>query len=169
MSTHPPSFPDRHLQTLTDDQLQVNKALSSFEEFNIDDLLATVRSSSERVRIYAEGLMDDIIVSTHQTVKNNHKVSNGIHEIAKQTGEEVGELREKIEELLKQQKLFQGALDAVSGKNSLLTFLMEYLSKYTSAIVLGVSYIVLPEKHQSNLRKTNRQWSLRPFTSQAHR
>lgn len=134
MSARPPTT---NLRTRTDDQSQVDKALSPFKEFNIDDLLAAVRSSSERVRVCAEGVMDDIIVSTHQTVHNNHKVSDGIHMITKQTGEEVGQLRGKIDEILKQQKSFQTALDAVSSKNSLLSFLMEYLSKLKAAIVLG--------------------------------
>jgi hypothetical protein len=135
VSARPPRT--TNLRTRTDDQSQVDKAMSPFKEFNIDDLFAAVRSSSERVRVCAEGVMDDIIVSTHQTVHNNHEVSDGIHAITKQTGEEVGQLRGKIDEILKQQKSFQTALDAVSSKNSLLSFLMEYLSKLEAAIVLG--------------------------------
>ena len=123
------------LRTCADDRSQVGKATSPFKEFNIDDLFAAVRSSSERVRVCAEGVMDDIIVDMHQTVHKNHKVSNGIHVITKQTGEDVGQLRGKIDEILKQQKFFQTALDAVSGKNSLLSFLMEYLSKSKTATV----------------------------------
>jgi hypothetical protein len=111
--------------------------MSPFKELNIDDLLSAVRSSSEKVRVCAEEVMDDIIISTHQTAHNNHKMSSGIQVITKQTGEEVGQLRGKIEEILEQQKSFQAALDAVSSKNSLLSFLMEYLSKLKAAIVLG--------------------------------
>jgi hypothetical protein len=107
-------------------------------DFNIEDLLAAVRSSSERVRVCAEEVMDNIIVTTHQTVNNSHKVSNDIHMITRQTEEEVGQLRGKIDEILKHQKSFQLALDAVSSKNSLLSFLMEYLSKLKSDIVPGI-------------------------------
>ena len=144
--------------------------MSPFRDFNIDDLFAAVRSSSERVRVCAEGVMDDITINTHQTVHSNHRVSDGIHAIAKQTGEEVGQLRGKIDEILQQQKSFQAALDAVSGKNSLLSFLMEYLSKLKAALVLGGTlYTHLPEKNKSNnLRKTSHQRSLRPSTSQRH-
>jgi hypothetical protein len=129
--------PTIHLRTRTDDQSQVDKAMSSFKGFDIDDLLGAVRSSSERVRVCAGEIMDNIIVSAHQTIHNNHKMSKDIHMIAHQTEEEVGELRGKIDEILKHQKSFQTALDAVSGKNSLLSFLMEYLSKLKAATVLG--------------------------------
>jgi hypothetical protein len=134
--------PTIRLRTRTDDQSQVNKAMSSFKGFDIDGLLGEVRSSSEMVRVCAEGIMDNIIVSAHQTIHNNHMMSKDIHTITQQTEEEVGELRGKIDEILKHQKSFQTALDAVSGKNSLLSFLMEYLSKLKTAIVLG-GYAIL--------------------------
>lgn len=73
--------------------------------------------------------MDKLVVNSHETIHKNHRMSQDIHKITFQTGEEVGELRGKIEEILKHQKSFQIALDAVSGKNSLLCFLMEILSK----------------------------------------
>jgi len=130
-------LPTIHLRTCTDDQSQVNKAMSPFKGSDIDDLLGAVRISSERVRVYAEEIMDNIIVSAHQTIQNNYKMSKDIHVTTQQTEEEVGELRGKIDEILKHQKSFQTTLDAVSGKNSLLSFLMEYLSKLKAAIVLG--------------------------------
>ncbi|KAE9373805.1 hypothetical protein N431DRAFT_407513 [Stipitochalara longipes BDJ] len=105
----------------------MGKAMHPFKDFNIDDLLAEVRCSSERVRACVEEVIDDMIVSTHQTVVGNNMVSKDIYVIAQQTEEEVGQLREKIEEILKQQKSFQAALDAASGKNGLLSFLMEYV------------------------------------------
>lgn len=73
--------------------------------------------------------MDNIIVNSHQTIHSNHRTTTDIHMITQQTEGEVGELREKIDEILKHQRSFQVTLDAVSGKNSLLSFLMEYLSK----------------------------------------
>jgi hypothetical protein len=142
--------------------------MRSFKDLNIDDLLAAVRSSSERVRVCADEVMDDIIISTHQTVNNNRKVSNDIHTITRQAREEVGQLRGKIDEILKQQKSFQTALDAVSCKNSLLSFLIEYLSKLNPLSFLALGYTHLPEKNQSSLRKTSRQRSLHPSTSQVH-
>jgi len=104
----------------------VGKAMSSFKNFDIDDLLAAVRSSSDKVRACAEGMMDNIIVVTHQTTQN-------IHNIMQQTEDEVGELRGKIEEILHHQKSFQLTLDSISGKNNLLSFLMEWLSKFFQA------------------------------------
>src|SRR5215469_6368454 len=100
--------------------------MSSFKNFDIDDLLAAVRSSSDKVRACAEGMMDNIIVVTHQTTQN-------IHNIMQQTEDEVGELRGKIEEILHYQKGFQLTLDSISGKNNLLSFLMEWLSKFLQA------------------------------------
>ena len=112
--------------------------MSPLRGFNTDDLLGQVRSCSERVRVFAEGMIDDIIVSAHQTVHDNHKMSKNIHQITQHTEEGVGELRGKINEILKHQKSFQAALDAVSGKNSLHSFLMEYLSKFKSYAFGGV-------------------------------
>ena len=79
-------------------------------------------------------MMDNIIVSSHQTLQTNHETTRDIHMIAQQTEEEIVELRGKIEEILKHQKSFQIALDATSGKNSLLSFLTEYLSTYLCII-----------------------------------
>jgi hypothetical protein len=138
---------------------------------NIEDLLAEVRRSSERVRFCAEEVMDKIIVTTHQTVNNSHKVSSDIHMITRQTEKEVGQLRGKIDEILNHQKSFQLALDAVSSKNSLLSFLMEYLSKWKSDIVPGnqeLGYNHLLEKNQGSLRKPGHPRSLHSSTSQAH-
>lgn len=75
--------------------------------------------------------MDNIIVDANQTIHANDKITKDIHVIAQHTEGEVGELRGKIEEILKHQKSFQATLDAISGKNSLLSFLLEYLSKST--------------------------------------
>lgn len=69
------------------------------------------------------------VVSTHQTIDENYQMSKNVHIITQQTEARVGELHGKIDEMLKHQKSFQTALDAISGKNSLLSFLMEYLSK----------------------------------------
>jgi hypothetical protein len=108
--------------------------MSPLRGFDIDELFGAVRSASERVRICAEEIMDNIIVSSHETIHSNHKTSTQIHTIARQTGEEVGELQKKIDEILKQQKSFQTALDAVSVKNGLLSFLMGWLSKLGATI-----------------------------------
>jgi methyl-accepting chemotaxis protein len=147
-----------NFRTRTDDLSQVAKATSPLKGFDIDDLLAEVRSTSERVRVCAEGIMDSMIISAHQTIDDNHKISKDtytitqetkeevvsahqtindnrkmsedIHMITQQTEEGVGELRGKIDEILKLQKSFQTTLDAVSGKNGLLSFIMEHLSKF---------------------------------------
>jgi hypothetical protein len=103
--------------------------MSAFKGVEIDNLLSKVQSSSDIVRACAEGMMDNIIVGTHQTVHDNFKTTNDIRDIMKHTGGEVGELRGKIEEILKHQMDFQQVLDSISGKNNLLNFLMEYLSK----------------------------------------
>jgi hypothetical protein len=118
-----------HLRTRADDQLQARKAMSPFRGVETDDLLADIRSSSKRVRVYAQEIMDKIIVSSSEMSKH-------IQEITKQTEQEVGELRVKVDELLNHQKSFQIALDAASGKNNLFSFLMEYLSKLIPAVVL---------------------------------
>lgn len=109
--------------------MKVAKAMSPLRGFDIDELFGAVRSASERVRICAEEIMDNIVVSSHETIHDNHRTSTQIHKIAQQTGEEVGDLQKKIDEILKHQKSFQTALDAVSGKNSLLSFLIGFLSK----------------------------------------
>jgi hypothetical protein len=125
------------LRTRTDDQPQVNKATSPFKAVEIDDLLEAVRSSAKRVRVCSEEIMDNIIVDAHQTIHNNDKMTKDILMVTQQTEGEVGELRGKIDEILKHQKSFQTTLDAVYGKNSLLSFLVEYLSKLKTNIVLG--------------------------------
>lgn len=73
--------------------------------------------------------MDNIIVSSNETIHDNHSMSMDIHMATHRTEGEVGELRSKIDQILQHQKSFQIALDAASGKNSLLSFLMEYLSR----------------------------------------
>jgi hypothetical protein len=100
------------------------------------------------VRICAEEIMDNIIVDMHQTIHNNDKMTKDIHTITQQTDEKFGEIHGKIDEILRHQKSFQTSIDAISGKNSLLSFLMEYLSKLKTAIVLGSTLYSLP------LRKT---------------
>jgi hypothetical protein len=111
--------------------------MSPFREFNIDDLLAAVRSSSENVRVCSEEVMDGYMVDMHHTVHSHRKLSDGTHVIVKKTDEEVGQLLGKIEELMEQQKSFNIRLEAVSSKNSLLNFLTEYLSKLKSALIYG--------------------------------
>jgi hypothetical protein len=106
------------LTTLT----PAKKVMAPFIGDEIDDLLALVRSSSDRVRACAEGILDNIMVDTHQTTEN-------IRNITQQTEGEVFELRGKIDEILQHQKDFQLTLDSISSKNSLLSFLREYLSK----------------------------------------
>ena len=81
--------------------------------------------------------MDNIMVDAHQTIHDADKMTKDIHMITQQTEGEVGELRGKIDEILRYQKSFQTTLDAISGKNSLLGFLMEYLSKLKTCIVFG--------------------------------
>jgi hypothetical protein len=125
------------LRTRTDDQPQVNKATSPFKAVEIGDLLEAVRSSAERVRVCSEEIMDNIIVDAHQTIHNNDKMTKDILMVTQQTEGEVGELRGKIDEILRHQKSFQTTLDAIYGKNSLLSFLTEYLSKLENAILLG--------------------------------
>jgi archaellum component FlaC len=114
--------PPVHDKTCTDIRWEVNKLKSPFRGFDLDDLFAKIRSSAERVRVCAEDIMDNIHVETNEISKN-------IHSITQQTEGGVGELREKIEEILRQQKTLQASLEAVSSKNSLLSFLTEYLSK----------------------------------------
>jgi hypothetical protein len=160
--------PTIHLRTRTDDQSKVDIATSHFKSSDIDELLGAVRSSSDRVRIYAEEIMDNILVSAHQTIHINHKMSKDIHKVTQKTEEEVWELRGKIDEILNRQKSFQTALDAVSSKNSLVSFLMEYLSKSKPATVLG-GYAIFTylKKNLSNVMKRSHQRSLRrPPTSQ---
>jgi hypothetical protein len=127
--------PPVNLRARINDHVQASKAMRPSKDINIDDLLAAVRSSSERVQARADEIIDDIIVNAHQTVDKNHKISSQIHTIAQHTEEEVGKLSERIDEILKRQKSFQAVLDATSGQNSLLSFLTEYLSKSKSAIV----------------------------------
>ncbi len=115
--------------------------MSPFKGTDIDDLLTAVRRSSDRVRACAEGMMDNIIVVTHQTVHDNYETTQNIHNITQQTEDEVGELRGKIEEILHHQKGFQLTLDSISGKNSLLSFLTEYLSKFKLTVPSSVLYI----------------------------
>jgi hypothetical protein len=103
--------------------------MGPFKSVEIENLLAQVQSSSDIVRACAEGMMDNIIVGTHQTVHDNFKTTNDIRDIMQHTGGEVGELRGKIEEILQHQIDFQQVLDSISGKNNLLNFLMEYLSR----------------------------------------
>jgi hypothetical protein len=109
-----------------DDQSHGGKAMSSFKGFDIDNRLGTVHNSPEMVPVCAEEIMDNTIVSAHQTIHNNHKISKNIHIITQQTEEKTGELYRKIEEIQKRQKPLQTALDAASGKSSLLSFLMEH-------------------------------------------
>lgn len=111
-----------------------------------------MRSSSEKLRILAEQIMDSIIVSTHETVHSNDKMTKDIHAVTQQSGAEVGELRGKIDEILQHQQSFQAALDAISGKNSLLSFLMEYLSKFR-ATISSRRYAILTQ-----FRKTRTTW-----------
>jgi hypothetical protein len=110
--------------------------MSPFKGVSIDDLLAAVRSSSDKVRVCAEGMMDNIIVVTHQTAHSNYHATKDIHNITRQTEGEVENLHGKIEELLQRQRDFQLTLDSISGKNNLLTFLMEYLSKLKHLVCL---------------------------------
>lgn len=124
-----------YLRARTDDQSQVRRAMSPLKSYDTDELLAGVRSTGERVRVCAEEIMDNIIVSSHQTIQDSHEMSKDIHMTTHKTEGEVEELRGKINEILKHQKSFQTALDAVSGQNSLLSFLMEILSKLKAAIV----------------------------------
>jgi hypothetical protein len=74
-------------------------------------------------------MMDDIIVDTHRTLIDSHQMTRNIRMIAEGTGGEVGELREQVAEVLRRQKSLQVTLNSISGKNGLLQFLMEHLSK----------------------------------------
>ncbi|KAH8884333.1 hypothetical protein GQ53DRAFT_399321 [Thozetella sp. PMI_491] len=103
------------------------KATSPFRGTSIDELLEAVSKSVERVRVCAEGMMEGIIIHTHHTIRDDHEMTRDIRIITEQTGGEVEELRGKVDEILVRQKSLQLTLDAISGKNGLLDFLMEYL------------------------------------------
>jgi division protein CdvB (Snf7/Vps24/ESCRT-III family) len=95
---------------------------------SVDDLLEAVSTSSEKLRVCAEGMMDDIIVNTHKTMNDDFEMTKHIRTMAENTGGEVDELQGKVDEILRRQKSIQQTLDAISGKNGLLDFLKEYLS-----------------------------------------
>ncbi len=111
------------------DSLQVRRALSPFRGLDIDNLLETVHSSSERVRICAESVQDDILVDTHKTVADSHEIARVIRKTTGDTGREVEEIREQVAEILRRQRSLKTTLDAISGKNGLFQFLLEHLSK----------------------------------------
>jgi hypothetical protein len=102
--------------------------LSPFKGASIDDLLEKVSSSSDKVRICAEGMMTDIIVDTHKTMNDDLEMTKDIRTITQHTGGEVEDLQGKVDEILVRQNKLQLTLDAISGKNSLLDFLIEHLS-----------------------------------------
>jgi hypothetical protein len=109
-------------------RILVDKSLSPFKGASIDDLLEKVSSSSDKVRICAEGMMDDIIVDTHKTMNDDLEKTKNILTMTQHTGGEVEELQGKVDEILVRQNKLQLTLDAISGKNSLLDFLIEHLS-----------------------------------------
>lgn len=104
--------------------------MSPLSSYDTDELLSKVRTTGERVRVCAEEIMDNIIVSSHHTIQTNYEMSKDIH----RNEGEAEEIRGKLDELLQHQKSFQTALDAVSGQNSLLSFLTEILSKFEVAL-----------------------------------
>jgi hypothetical protein len=109
----------------------VGKGLSPFRGASIDDLLYVVSANSERVRVCAEGMMDDIIIKTHKVMNDDLEMTKNIGTMTQQTGGNVEKLHEKVDEILKSQKSLQSlqiTLNAISGKNALLDFLVEYLS-----------------------------------------
>jgi hypothetical protein len=73
-------------------------------------------------------MMDDIIVNTHKTMNDDLEMTKNIRSMTQQTSGEVEELQEKVDEILKRQKSLQLTLNAISGKNGLLDFLVECLS-----------------------------------------
>lgn len=111
---------------------------SPFKSVDVDDLLSEVRNSSNRVRACSEGMMDKFLVETHMTVHDSYEITQNIQTTTHKTGGDVEELRGTIEQLVQQQKDFQLTLESMSGKNNLLSFLQEYLSKIWPIAPLGV-------------------------------
>jgi len=70
-------------------------------------------------------MIDDIIVNTHKTINDDLATTKDIHTIAQRTGREVSQLQGKVNEILIQQEKLQLTLEAVSGTNGLLDFLIE--------------------------------------------
>lgn len=106
----------------------VDKGLSPFKGASIDDLLDAVSSSSDKVRVCAEGILNNIIINTHKTTNDGLEMTKNIGSMTHQTGGKVGELHKKVDEMLERQKSLQRTLNAISGKNGLLEFLDEYIS-----------------------------------------
>lgn len=103
--------------------------MSPFKGYELDNLLSMIRLSGERVRVVAGAIMDSVAVGTNQTVHKSYETMKTIHDKQAQAENDVSNLRGKIEEILRQQRDFQQTLDSVHGKNSLLSFLVEYISK----------------------------------------
>lgn len=89
---------------------------------DVDDLLSMVRNSRDRVQVCAENIVDSMVHATYNATRNIDNTANNIEH-------RVGDLHEKVNEMILQQRDFAQTLESVHGKNSLLSFLNEYISK----------------------------------------
>ncbi|KAK4450983.1 hypothetical protein QBC34DRAFT_61106 [Podospora aff. communis PSN243] len=97
-------------------QTIMRKFRGPFEGHDIDHILDTISSNSDKVRDCAEGIRDVTITDIDRKTTR--------------TGSEVDILRQQVTEVLQLQQSMQYAIDAIAGQNSLLQFLTEYCSKH---------------------------------------
>ncbi|KAM7188349.1 hypothetical protein V8F33_010689 [Rhypophila sp. PSN 637] len=95
------------------------KAANVVKGANVDQLLAEISNSAEKVSVCARGLGDDRDTRTAATVVETH-------DIVSRTRGGVDHLQTQVAEVLRRQQSLQSQLDAISGKNWLFQFLKEY-------------------------------------------
>lgn len=84
---------------------------SPFGTLKIDELLETVQTATKKVEIRADSLLGDLIL-------DHYSVSRSI--------------ASQLEEVLRYQREMKTSLDSAHGKNFLMQFLMEQISRNTS-------------------------------------
>ncbi|KAM7219805.1 hypothetical protein V8F06_004839 [Rhypophila decipiens] len=95
------------------------KAANVVKGANVDQLLAEISNSAEKVSVCARGLGDDRDTRTAATVVETH-------DIVTRTRGGVDHLQTQVAEVLRRQQSLQSQLEAISGKNWLFQFLKEY-------------------------------------------
>ncbi|KAE8446335.1 hypothetical protein EG329_012084 [Mollisiaceae sp. DMI_Dod_QoI] len=90
----------------------LNAWKSPFAGWQIDKLLDTVTTCAESVRLCAESIIEELIVSSYSASMN---------------------IQTQLSEVLRQQRVMQMSIDAAHGKTHLLHFLMEQLTGIISS------------------------------------
>lgn len=85
----------------------VGRFKSPFGSFNIDRLLDVVKAQAETVRVCAEGMMEEMILESHQRGKS---------------------IEMQLDEVIRQNRTILMSIDAAHGKTHVLQFLLDGLS-----------------------------------------